>query len=428
MRADIEDFATLIEERLLPLVDRIEAQFGEGQNEARSLAAEVRDMCEVEVREVSHRLASEPKPIRLAESLPERPTLWWALSRTFDDTRFYPGWAFLAVALLAGPISTVRAGWGGVGWMLSVLTMGAAVGAALAALPLPRRLRSGRPATVTQIVWVVGVAWFTQWLLRQTPYFGGPDSPLPPSVWIYLSLALFVWVGLNFVGGSLRAAELAIADLNDDNAALAREVTRLRRAHSKVRQQQAQILHGPVQGRLSAVSMALTMHAQEPDGGWVEQAREQLQSARTALRQALGLSGEASGLSAATLTARLHEIAGEWRGLLDVMVSVDPECEEACAAEPELAEEIADAVEECLVNSVRHGRARRASVFVGYGFEGGQQLLSVEVTDDGQAGGPVAGSSGLGGRFLEAGGARREIIRTSTGTRVNIEWRRSPRP
>lgn len=430
MRADVEDFATLITERLLPLIDRVEAQFGEGQQEARALAAEVREMCQVEVREVSHQLAVEPKPIRLSESLPERPTLLWALSRSFDDTRFYAGWAYLAVALLAVPMATVRAGWGGVGWMLAVLTLSAAIAMASAAVPLPKAIASGRPLLLLQLIWVLALAWFTQWLLRQTPYFGALNGALPPSVWLYLSLAVFVWLGLNFVGGSLRAAEAAIADLNADNLALAREVSRLRRAHSKVRQRQAQLLHGPVQGRLSAVSMALTMHAQEPGVGWVEQAREQLHSARAALQEALGrdIDSAADG-QPRTLAARLGAVAGEWRGLMDVMVSVDPDCESACDAEPEVADEIADAVEECLVNSVRHGHARRASVFVGCDFDVDGQVLAVEVTDDGQAAEATPSQAGLGGRILAAGGASREIIRTTTGTRVRIEWRRdSTRP
>lgn len=233
--------------------------------------------------------------------------------------------------------------------------------------------------------------------------------PLP----LIVAFVLAVLIAARLVAGLELRWRLQIADwerVNDElhvaNRQLAGEV------HT-VRDQLAGILHGPVQGRLAAASMALRMYVSAIQSGEQPDLKETVAAATTLLDRAhadierLGASGSEGDLS---LDEGIRRIASNWSGLLAINYVID----DAWPRPGALIVDCVDLVSELVTNASRHGDARHISIRV-QGVDACSLLI--ESVDDGSGPGEkVAEGQGLSsvGRWQgdwrmsrdDAGGAR----------------------
>lgn len=161
-----------------------------------------------------------------------------------------------------------------------------------------------------------------------------------------------------------------------------------------VREQIAAILHGPVQGRLAAASMALRMYVaareagQEPDLATTVTMTTTLLDRATADIESLG---RGDSLEQVSLAEGLDRIRRNWSGLVSINASVDDRWERP----PEFITGCIDLISELVTNASRHGDARTVDLAV-RGLDAHRVIIEAE--DDGSGPvGQVSEGQGLAG-------------------------------
>lgn len=158
-----------------------------------------------------------------------------------------------------------------------------------------------------------------------------------------------------------------------------------------ITRQAARVLHGAVQSKLAACSLALERAIAANDEVAYERAIEE---ARQVLREPWPLRpDEASGM---TLAEGVGSKVVLWQGLATIAVDVAPTV--AGLSGPE-SESVAEIVEEALCNAIRHGGASNIEVLVMPMHLAGSAVVHVQVIDDGS--GLSGGGPGLGSAYLD---------------------------
>lgn len=146
----------------------------------------------------------------------------------------------------------------------------------------------------------------------------------------------------------------------------------------------AQHVHGTLQSQLLATAFAIERAADTDDDAAFRRA---LAEARAALEQ-----GAVRRVAPRDLQSELDELAGLWRGFIEVSVEIDP----ALPALPSsTVGDIARVAGEAVANARKHGLARHALVRVA----AASGAVRVTVTDDGA--GPQGGVPGMGSAWLD---------------------------
>lgn len=136
----------------------------------------------------------------------------------------------------------------------------------------------------------------------------------------------------------------------------------------------ARLLHGPVQSRLIAASLALSSAAQQ--GDMSESLRRVSGELSSVIDEVLSWPDRESALP---LLARVQEVSALWDGFLRVSFSADDDCLEMCDRREVLSNRLVEAVAELCTNSVHHGGAG-ALVVNAVGCDAG---IRVRARDDG---------------------------------------------
>ena len=202
-------------------------------------------------------------------------------------------------------------------------------------------------------------------------------------------------VGIVFAFASLLALAAVIQATNETREAIAAlsranqlmaEATRLLRADGVLsRDQISQLLHGPVQGRLAAIAMALQIHLSEVQSGnspSIKGLRERVtvlfDEASTELHHII----ERTAVASEGLFEVVERQRNQWRGLLVITTECSDSAAEFLARASRLSVLAGECAEEAITNASRHGRARRVHVRVLVDdLEGPGLVLLVE--DDG---------------------------------------------
>jgi signal transduction histidine kinase len=195
-------------------------------------------------------------------------------------------------------------------------------------------------------------------------------------------------------------------------AQLAVQVTELEAVTAEVdrrvgqlRHQISDALHGSVQSRLAAMSLAIRRYMDDVEAGLptdrqalIAMLTQLLTQAREDLEKVLSPeSGHHTVLPDA-----LETVAAPWKGLMQVSWEVGPGVEDACADCPALTDRLVDALRDVVTNASRHGRAR--SVLIALSVHG--SMLGITATDDGSGPPRLDVRHGFGSRMLiEQGGS-----------------------
>lgn len=183
------------------------------------------------------------------------------------------------------------------------------------------------------------------------------------------------------------------------------ETNQLRIKETDLRRQVAQVLHGEVQGRLSATALFLSHVAKRLPAGEApidDDLRTALARADATLSSTLtSLDDAAKGaqITPSELPTFIDDLCTSWRDVLDVTVTLDTDLIDRLEAEDlALTETAIIAVREFVINAARHGHANQVDLSIR--IDNGS--LNIRAEDNGT--GVSAGPSGLGFGYLEVAG------------------------
>jgi len=246
---------------------------------------------------------------------------------------------------------------------------------------------------------------------------GGASGPsfIPPAM-IFM-FVLVVLVAARLVAGlELRAVRQA-EELSRVNVELEAANGQLRDEVHVVRDQLAGLLHGPVQGRLAAASMALRMYVADLESGREADLATTVRTTTTLLDRAqadIEQIGRPEELPAGTVEQGVRRIASTWSGLLDIeFVHSDP-----WPRTPEFVAGCVDVIAELITNASRHGDARR--VLVSYTGLDSVRVTIVAVDDGCGPASHVTEGQGLAGVRRWSGTWHMERD-PGGGTRVRVD-------
>ena len=208
--------------------------------------------------------------------------------------------------------------------------------------------------------------------------------------------------------------------LREQNTAIAQLTRWLEKSANRLRQQVAEILHGPVQGRLSGVAMSLRLFVESQASGDRSGAAEVLQRCRSLLEQVnrdidLVIAGKFE--SAEPVGQRLARLQSRWAGIIEVRWELGPSAAATLDLYPTVSQQVSSILEEGINNACSHGRARVVDISVQIAEDGD---LQIQFVDDGQ--GPAESiEAGMGFREIETGGGSWQLDRLgASGARLMV--------
>ena len=244
----------------------------------------------------------------------------------------------------------------------------------------------------------------------------GASGPTYVPLGLIFAFVLAVLVAARLVVGLEQRWTQETEELGSVNADLEQANAELRSELHVVRDQLAGILHGPVQGRLAAASMALRMYVAAEESGAPRDLASTVRTATTLLDRAqadIEQIGRVDDPEEVSLSRGVEYIARTWHGLLEI----DFVQEDRWPRPPDFTRGCVDVIGELVTNASRHGDARRVSI----AYRGlDETRVSIEVCDDGS--GPasqVEEGQGLGA-VRRWGGDWRIERAPSGGARVTV--------
>ena len=244
----------------------------------------------------------------------------------------------------------------------------------------------------------------------------GASGPTYVPLGLIFAFVLAVLVAARLVVGLEQRWTQETEELRSVNADLEQANAELRSELHVVRDQLAGILHGPVQGRLAAASMALRMYVAAEESGAPRDLASTVRTATTLLDRAqadIEQIGRVDDPEEVSLSRGVDYIARTWHGLLEI----DFVQEDGWPRPPDFTRGCVDVIGELVTNASRHGDARRVSI----AYRGlDETRVRIEVRDDGS--GPtsqVEEGQGLGA-VRRWGGDWRIERAPSGGARVTV--------
>ena len=246
------------------------------------------------------------------------------------------------------------------------------------------------------------------------------STPLESATGAIVGVVLFL--GLTVVVEASMQAAARVEMLEVTNRDLSEITGRLNHLGLVTREQVAELLHGPVQGRLAAVSLAIRLHmdslqrGEDPSLSELKRRVDHLLDETSRDLQRLGREPVDSSRDVAE---RLTAVVIKWQGFLDLTVDTDALVVDVLHGHPDAAERLARCLDEAVTNASRHGGARR--VMARCRIEEGS-LLVLDVVDDG-IGVIDSPTAGIGLESVTASGGVWQFVPVSgTGAHLRVTW------
>ena len=423
---DLRDqLAASVEYSIQPVLRGLEEQLStlndsSTQSELLALAEMAGDHSRKLVRDVSHQISERQEPLEtkvLAEEDPRPPNrrgVPWRISVTWAPAIFVA--SILPPATGYGLAVVGRIATGVVTWIAVMLLFRWAYSFFV------ERLR------LYSLVYVVAanvLAEAVGFAVAVFVYRFSSTTAAPANGGLVAILALGA---TGFLAGVLPSAlDRSISTLRRDsellrgqNIEIAQLTRWLEKSTSRLRQQVAEILHGPVQGRLSGVAMSLRLFVESQARGDVSGAAEVVQRCRGLLEQVnrdidLVLAGKFE--SGEPVSQRLHLLQERWAGIIEVRWEIGPSAAATLEMYGAMSQQVSSILEEGINNACSHGRARVVDISVRIAEHGD---LQIQFVDDGQ--GPTESiEAGMGFREIEAGGGSWRLDRLgASGARLLV--------
>lgn len=222
----------------------------------------------------------------------------------------------------------------------------------------------------------------------------GASGPAYVPLVLIFAFVIAVLVAARLVSGLEARWTRETAELRRVNADLEQVNGELRDELHAVRDQLAGLLHGPVQGRLAAASMALRMYVAAQEAGEVKDLAATMRTTTILLDRAqadIELIGRSDAAPLESLVEGVERIARTWAGLLVISFEQD----DRWVRPADFTTGCVDVIGELITNASRHGDARRVSIAY-LGLD--QETARIEMVDDGSGPAPgVIEGQGLAG-------------------------------
>lgn len=388
-------------------------QSGRSRAQLLALADQVDSQSRALVREVSQRVVAPTRVSPLADgSLSLRSPFDW---RALLSIRVSVGLAIALRMMIAVPWALAGDGSSALPMLALLFALGAGVLAAGRWVCAALTPHLGR--------WTVAITYLTylvaQWVGMKALPFSVTASEVPPVLVFAMLSAVGVLYGVaaSLIEQGLHEARRLTAACERLRAARQEQARRSAVEVRTLERQISQVLHGPVQGRLATVAVALRLSAEQDE----QTTRRAVHACQRLLHQAgEDISSIAGPMTppSSSLGEQLAAVAAQWQGFLSFTFDLS-RAPAWLQAEPELSEVVALTVAEAVTNASRHGRARRVCVRVEPPSPGDGGLLII-VADDGRAPSPtVLPGAGLGD-VTRRGGTWRLAPSDLGGTELSV--------
>lgn len=374
LREEISELKETISDKVLELLKRITKQvrnLSSNTSNAELLrnAEQVRDLCESEVRALSHSVASKTfEPPHEVVSLPKVLSPWGSSRAKASDIKLRLRWVAAIGIFNALAIALQRGGWLTALAALALIAIGIFAIRALDRL----RIRVVKTESVSATVVLVAfeylsmsvVAMLLLWMLG----FHHPEiARFVSAVYVTVPMVLvIIWLLVQLIQDSARRLRDYGRDLSEKQVMLERTLADIERQSSRARRSLGQFLHGSIQGRLASVSMALTVAAKTSSSDLLDelllQARSQLELSALEVNQVLQ---GAESRAALSLADEIQQLKDGWKNLVELTFSVSDRAFRCLEVRSGLADLVVEAMQECITNAVRHGEAKRVNVEIG---------------------------------------------------------------
>jgi hypothetical protein len=378
------DLAAEVGEELLPLSTQllamrasldahVDTRLGVDVDQWSNIADDMRSTADQAIRPMSHRLWNQ-----VTEIIPHTP--WWPLVASVP--RYQP---FRPVMLVG--IHIILTTWTLVtmfGLSRGLLLLATESLAILAVAGVFNSLMRRHPrhhvalfvmgVVVLQASIPLRAAVRDSWVAGSSPLAWQVTQAVVGVLLIWITSAIGAWVDES---GQIRA-ELR-AEINDETVAA---ITRNRQL-AEVARASARLLHGAVQSRLIACSIAIDQAVQAGDRTLLDAA---LDEARSILQTPLEATWEAT-----SLRDEVERKAAAWGGICEVDIDIHDSSESWSGS----VNRVGEVVEEGMANAVRRGEAHHVHISIAKAADG---RLLIKIADDGI--GPTAGPPGMGSAVI----------------------------
>jgi signal transduction histidine kinase len=189
--------------------------------------------------------------------------------------------------------------------------------------------------------------------------------------------------------------------LAEQNRLIVEATVKFEDSIGRLRRQVAQVLHGPVQGRLAAVALSLHLFVDGQRSGRVVSREETFRRCRALLEQVnidIGVIMNGGPESIEPINSQLTKLAQRWTGLIDVEYTISSIARTSIDFSPALQRRVGSVIDEAINNAVTHGRAPSVFITVDSTPSHG---IRIEALDNGK-GVPAEVVPGFGLRDIEA--------------------------
>lgn len=354
---------TSLGENLKKLTQRISVLAPHDLEGLETASSTIRQLCNREVRALSAQISSqqigfrdEPDPtLNLKQVI-------LAILNTFDVKPIRLLTALLVVAI---PYAFNNAG----ASALQLVLTGIAAGFAFVSVADKLRRRwfgdSGLASIFSGFLMYLVVAVFgTQILnliMRLFPELHALQGFTHSLEWLLPVILMVLWVLIGIISGAQGAAGLATEGLAAQNLELQQETTKLQQRIMDAQTRAYRLLHGSVQGRLAAVSLALIAARDESDpnkaGQLLQNARAQMEQAQQDLSK---IFVNPEGDDQFNFESGLQKLLKTWLNLLEIEFTQEPNNLEPLPAL--LGQEVLSAIQESITNAYRHSEATKVAI------------------------------------------------------------------
>jgi signal transduction histidine kinase len=189
--------------------------------------------------------------------------------------------------------------------------------------------------------------------------------------------------------------------LEEMNSTLNQELDWIESRSGEVRDEIASVLHGPLQGRIAGIALALRLEDENGDTDAAkkeEHLSQMISILDLVLRDVQKLFEIDTVPGTKSIAIKLLDLKRSWQGIVQINWLVDPSV--YVNLEESKLETVMDIIYEAVSNAVRHGQARSIKIEL----EIVDKVLEILITDDG-LGVPKDLKSGIGLRKISAIGA-----------------------
>lgn len=346
----------------------------------KALAEVVRQIIQDDLRPLSHRIWEQENERLTDFSLKD-------LSHLTVTKYVFQPWAALPIYFLTvAPANVLHFGWFNGLLQTSVEMVVISIVFPLASFIVPKTRFKAWLHFIGMTLVCTGISAFTV-----VNVFGAPVN----ANFQITTFANFAWLFvLIFLTGLLRSALVSHDEIQKELVQLVgedRAIEELEFQRKRLMNRElAQYLHGHVQNRLLATAIRMEQASSLSDPSVII---EELERVEELLDDASNNFARATNLS---LSNEVRAVEGQWQGLVNLEVKID-DAAEKLILQSALANDIGQAVNELISNSIRHGFSSKIAISL---FMATPNKLIITSFDDGL--GPRTGSPGLGSFLFDS--------------------------